>query len=177
MLTLDGGGMKGLVLAIVLDAIQKRTGLPISRCFDLICGTSAGGVAAINLAYASPPSQGLDDFRACIAHVRTLLQRRSQLKLMLQGKWTLASLSAPSIADRVPPIATQAIKSRLTILEMWPSTRLLRGGLEENYLPGQTLLAPLAPTRHLRILRTWSQSALGNLTTASGILSCFATMS
>eukprot|EP00966_Prymnesium_polylepis_P041271 957833-Prymnesium_polylepis.1 len=56
ILSLDGGGMKGIVLVTVLEALQQRTSLPLSRLFDLIVGTSTGGVAALHLAHAMPPA-------------------------------------------------------------------------------------------------------------------------
>ena len=54
ILSMDGGGIKGHVLALVLDEIERACGLPINRLFDLIGGVSTGGVAALHAAYADP---------------------------------------------------------------------------------------------------------------------------
>jgi calcium-independent phospholipase A2-gamma len=39
--------MKGLVLVELLDKIEKLTGKRIYELFDLICGTSTGGIVAL----------------------------------------------------------------------------------------------------------------------------------
>lgn len=49
MLSMDGGGMKGLGTVQVLKEIEKGTGKRIHELFDLICGTSTGGMLAIAL--------------------------------------------------------------------------------------------------------------------------------
>lgn len=49
-LAIDGGGVRGLVPAMVLAEIERRTGRPIWRDFDLISGTSTGGLLALALA-------------------------------------------------------------------------------------------------------------------------------
>lgn len=49
ILSMDGGGMKGLATVQVLKEIEKGTGKRIHELFDLICGTSTGGMLAIAL--------------------------------------------------------------------------------------------------------------------------------
>lgn len=49
LLSIDGGGIRGLMPAIVLAEIEKRTGKPISSLFDVIAGTSTGGILALAL--------------------------------------------------------------------------------------------------------------------------------
>lgn len=48
-LTLSGGGVRGLISALVLQEIEVRTNKPISSLFDIIVGTSTGGLAALVL--------------------------------------------------------------------------------------------------------------------------------
>ena len=44
LLALDGGGIRGVIPARVLDAIEQRTGRPISQLFDLVgAAPSTGG--------------------------------------------------------------------------------------------------------------------------------------
>jgi uncharacterized protein len=50
ILSIDGGGIRGLIPALVLAEIESRTGRAIARCFDLIAGTSTGGILAMGLA-------------------------------------------------------------------------------------------------------------------------------
>ncbi|XP_027088093.1 phospholipase A I-like isoform X2 [Coffea arabica] len=50
ILSMDGGGMKGLATVRMLKEIEKGTGKQIHELFDLICGTSTGGMLAVALA-------------------------------------------------------------------------------------------------------------------------------
>lgn len=49
ILAIDGGGIKGLYSAIVLEALERRYG-PISDYFDMIAGTSTGAIIGTALA-------------------------------------------------------------------------------------------------------------------------------
>lgn len=60
ILSIDGGGIKGLYSASLLAAIEKKTGKPIGASFDMICGTSTGGLIALALA-SEQPAQDLVD--------------------------------------------------------------------------------------------------------------------
>jgi patatin-like phospholipase/acyl hydrolase len=49
ILSIDGGGIRGIIPALVLAEIEKRTQKPIFSLFDLIAGTSTGGILALGL--------------------------------------------------------------------------------------------------------------------------------
>ena len=49
ILSLDGGGIRGIIPAMVLSEIENKAGKPISELFDLIAGTSTGGILALGL--------------------------------------------------------------------------------------------------------------------------------
>jgi patatin-like phospholipase/acyl hydrolase len=49
ILSIDGGGIRGIIPALVLDEIENRTGRPIAELFDLVAGTSTGGILALGL--------------------------------------------------------------------------------------------------------------------------------
>lgn len=54
VLALSGGGFRGLYTATVLKHLEEQLGAPLARRFDLICGTSAGGLLALGLAAEIP---------------------------------------------------------------------------------------------------------------------------
>ncbi|GJM17870.1 MAG: patatin [Phycisphaeraceae bacterium] len=49
MLSIDGGGIRGLIPAMILAEVEKRSGTPIASMFDLIAGTSTGGILTLGL--------------------------------------------------------------------------------------------------------------------------------
>jgi len=56
VLSLDGGGIKGLFPASFLATIEKTSGKRIRDYFDLIVGTSTGGILALGLGLGLPAS-------------------------------------------------------------------------------------------------------------------------
>jgi len=63
ILALDGGGIKGAFTAAVLATWEQQTGLRIVDHFDLIAGTSTGGILAIGLGLGLPAKQILDFYK------------------------------------------------------------------------------------------------------------------
>jgi uncharacterized protein len=49
ILSLDGGGIRGIIPALILADLERRTGKPITDLFDLVAGTSTGGILALGL--------------------------------------------------------------------------------------------------------------------------------
>ncbi len=49
ILSIDGGGIRGIIPALVLKKIEELSGKPICELFDLIAGTSTGGLIALGL--------------------------------------------------------------------------------------------------------------------------------
>ena len=49
ILCIDGGGIMGSHPAAFLAALEEDLGYPIGQCFDLIAGTSTGGILALGL--------------------------------------------------------------------------------------------------------------------------------
>ncbi len=49
ILSIDGGGIRGIIPAAILSEIERRTAKPTAHLFDLIAGTSTGGILALAL--------------------------------------------------------------------------------------------------------------------------------
>src|SRR3954468_13404529 len=50
----DGGGIRGLIPALVLAEIERRTGRAMATMLDLIAGTSTGAIIACALSRPNP---------------------------------------------------------------------------------------------------------------------------
>lgn len=60
ILSIDGGGIKGLYSASVLERIEEKAGKKAGECFDMICGTSTGGLIALGLGAGKPAKELAD---------------------------------------------------------------------------------------------------------------------
>ena len=58
VLSIDGGGIRGLIPATVLAAVEERAQRPVSELFDLIAGTSTGGILACALTVPGATGDG-----------------------------------------------------------------------------------------------------------------------
>jgi patatin-like phospholipase/acyl hydrolase len=56
VLSIDGGGIRGIIPALVLAEIEHQTGRPACELFDLIAGTSVGGI--VTLGVTAPGQNG-----------------------------------------------------------------------------------------------------------------------
>ncbi|MEL6412994.1 MAG: patatin-like phospholipase family protein, partial [Bacteroidota bacterium] len=64
VLSIDGGGVRGIVAARILQEIETRTGKRIHELFDLIIGNSTGGILALGLAMPDPDKQEQSKYTA-----------------------------------------------------------------------------------------------------------------
>jgi patatin-like phospholipase/acyl hydrolase len=55
ILSIDGGGIRGIVPAMLLAEIERRTQRQIAKLFDLVAGTSTGGILALALTIPKNP--------------------------------------------------------------------------------------------------------------------------
>jgi uncharacterized protein len=64
ILSIDGGGIRGIIPGLILTEIEQRTGKPISALFDLVAGTSTGGILALGLVKPHPENPAIPHYKA-----------------------------------------------------------------------------------------------------------------
>jgi patatin-like phospholipase/acyl hydrolase len=92
ILSLDGGGVRGIFTAAVLAQLEEDLGRPVIDHFDLVVGTSTGGVIALGLGAGLTPRQILDFYVA----ERTLIfpgpRRLRALRQIVRAKYKPSGL-------------------------------------------------------------------------------------
>ncbi len=64
LLSIDGGGIRGILPSMVLAKIEEMTGKPICQMFDLVSGTSTGSIIALGLTMPSKEDKTKPAYRA-----------------------------------------------------------------------------------------------------------------
>jgi patatin-like phospholipase/acyl hydrolase len=54
ILSIDGGGIRGIIPAMLLAELERRSGKRVPELFDLVAGTSTGGILALGLTCPDP---------------------------------------------------------------------------------------------------------------------------
>ena len=101
VLAVDGGGIRGLIPAFILAAIEEQTGHPIHESFDLIAGTSTGGIIALGLTKPNASGGADKSARDLTGSTKTRAERSSPRRSCR------ACTSAPSAAPSTPPAASR----------------------------------------------------------------------
>ena len=82
LLSLEGGGIKGLTLIWQLRALERAAGKPIHELFDLIGGVSTGGIIALAIARGTP----LDDLERMYWDIaRLVFGKQSAVRQLIKG--------------------------------------------------------------------------------------------
>ena len=96
ILSIDGGGIRGLIPAIVLTEIERQSGRRVWELFDLIAGTSTGGILACALCAPDPlpASEVVKLYEDEGPHIfsRSLFQRIRSAEGLLDEKYDDAAL-------------------------------------------------------------------------------------
>jgi uncharacterized protein len=82
ILAIDGGGIRGIIPALLLAEIERRTGHHTAHLFDLIAGSSTGGLLTMGLNV--PDVQGQPRFTA---EEMTLMYEREGARIFSRSMW------------------------------------------------------------------------------------------
>jgi len=89
VLSLDGGGIRGIIPALVLAHLERQMGAPASEFFDLIVGTSTGGILALGLSLQEQQGRSLLAAKRMVAlyerHGPKIFERSLWRKLRTAG--------------------------------------------------------------------------------------------
>lgn len=97
ILSIDGGGIRGIVAARMLEAIAQQLDRPLSQYFDLITGTSTGALIAAGLMVGKSPTELVNLYLHRGTKIFPYRSWVSPQRLPLILKY---GLSAPKFSDR-----------------------------------------------------------------------------
>ncbi|MFB2922712.1 CBASS cGAMP-activated phospholipase [Aerosakkonema funiforme] len=97
ILSLDGGGIRGVIPTVILEEVEKLIDRPLNQYFDLIAGTSTGSILAAAIATGRRSREILELYRQKGKTIFPYTSRWSpqRLKLLLEY-----GFSAPKFSDR-----------------------------------------------------------------------------
>lgn len=64
ILSIDGGGARGMIPAVILEELERRSGRRVSEMFHRLCGTSTGAILACGLAAPETAGANSPKYRA-----------------------------------------------------------------------------------------------------------------
>lgn len=120
VLSLDGGGIKGVFSAAILADFEETLGAPVASYFDLIAGTSTGGIIALGLGLGVPASEILRFYEQHGPEIFT--SGRGPLGRLIRAKYDVEPLRKALVEVFADRLLGEA-KTRLII----PSTNLETG--------------------------------------------------
>ena len=87
VLSIDGGGLKGVMPAAFLAEVEQATGCRVVDHFDLVVGTSTGGIIALGIGLGLPCSQILEFYKEKGPEVFGLSGGRVRTGLRRAKRW------------------------------------------------------------------------------------------
>lgn len=105
ILSIDGGGIRGIIPSTVLQHIEKRAGKPISALFDLIAGTSTGACLTLLLTKPGPRGKPMysaeDVVNMYLEHGKDMFHRSAKYAKASQNGLTKPKYPAKSVASTI----------------------------------------------------------------------------
>lgn len=155
-LALTGGGYRGLYTAKALQTMEDSIGEPIGRHFDLLCGTSIGGIVALAAAFEVPMRKVVDVFEKNGAAIFPASQRARHDASRLSKYWDLFRFASTARYGTAP--------LREAITALIPPDALIGDALHPLAIPAVNLTEghpQVFKTRHVKEWnRDWRMKAV-----------------
>lgn len=132
ILSIDGGGIRGIIPALLLAEIERRTQKPIFTLFDLITGTSSGGILALGLTKPRLKSDASDTLPVAEYTAEDLLQLFLEYGVEIFYEPLFHRLLGP--LDDIFFQAKYPSESKEEILRQYFGTALLENNLKEVFV-------------------------------------------
>ena len=90
ILSIDGGGIKGLYSSTILQHFEEHFNCRLHKTFDMVCGTSTGGLIALGIAQGTPVEKLSTLYRTKGKHifpVQGRLRRKLSRLTGLEKRW------------------------------------------------------------------------------------------
>lgn len=132
ILSIDGGGIRGIIPALLLAEIERRTQKPIFTLFDLITGTSSGGILALGLTKPRLRSDASDTLPVAEYTAEALLQLFLEYGVEVFYEPLFQRLLGP--LDDIFLQPKYPSESKEEILRQYFGTALLENNLKEVFV-------------------------------------------
>ena len=132
ILSIDGGGIRGIIPALLLAEIERRTQKPIFTLFDLITGTSSGGILALGLTKPRLRSDASDTLPVAEYTAEDLLQLFLEYGVEVFYEPLFQRLLGP--LDDIFLQPKYPSESKEEILRQYFGTALLENNLKEVFV-------------------------------------------
>jgi patatin-like phospholipase/acyl hydrolase len=142
VLSIDGGGVRGIFVAAVLDRLERDIGTTIADHFDLIVGTSTGGIIALGLGAGMSPREILDLY---VENMSSIFPPRRRLALVRPLSLVRAKYKPDGIREAVRRAFGDKLLCDSTVPLVIPSYNI---GENDVYL--------FKTPHHERLRRDWS---------------------
>ena len=97
VLSLDGEGIRGIIPALVVAHLERQMGAPASELFDLIVGTSTGGILALGLSLQDQKGGSLLTAKRMVA-----LYERHGAQIFERSLWRKLRTAGGSLKRPIP---------------------------------------------------------------------------
>lgn len=102
ILSIDGGGIRGIIPALVMAEIEKRTHKRIAELFDLIAGNSTGGLLALGIVKPAGKTKARRSLPAYSAEEAAALYEMHGSRIFARSPWKVVRSVGGFIDEKYP---------------------------------------------------------------------------